>query len=193
MLDSVAPAMPENLAQAEDAVDLDLDISSPAPLDEVKDSVSPPITAAGDLPSLELPEFGADLPVAGTPAPAPADAPLEFGVDLPSLEPVAAPTADAGGMDFGIEVPPVPAPAPAFDLGDISLDLDEPAAPAPAAEPESVADLSSDPMARKLELADEFRQIGDADGARELLQEVVELAQDAGLKARAQSMLDSLS
>jgi len=54
-------------------------------------------------------------------------------------------------------------------------------------------DLSADPMARKLELADEFRQIGDADGARELLQEVIEQAQDAGLKARAQSMLDTLS
>ena len=102
-------------------------------------------------------------------------------------------SADAEGLDFGIEAPPAPAPAPAFDLGDISLDLDAPAAAAPAAELDPMGELSADPMARKLELAEEFRQIGDADGARELLQEVVEQAQDAGLKARAQSMLDSLS
>jgi len=192
ILDSVAPPVAENLAPA-DGVDLDLDISSPVPLDEVNDSVAPPVTAAGDLPPLELPEFGASLPAAPAAAPA-ADAPLEFGVDLPSLDPAPAPaSASADGLDFGIEVPPVPAPPPAFDLGDISLDLDAPAAEAPAPESASVGELSADPMARKLELADEFRQIGDADGARELLQEVVEQAQDAGLKARAQSMLDSLS
>jgi len=188
ILDSVAPAAPENFAPANDGVDLDLDISSPAPLDEVNDSVAPPITAAGDLPALDLAEFGSSLPSA--PAPAPAEAPLEFGVDLPSLD---APAADAEGLDFGVEASPAPAPAPAFDLGDISLDLDAPAEPAPSAELDPAGDLSADPMARKLELADEFRQIGDADGARELLQEVVEQAQDAGLKARAQSMLDSLS
>ncbi len=191
ILDSVAPAVPENLAPADDGVDLDLDISSPAPLDEVNDSVAPPVTAAGDLPPLELPEFGANLPSA--PTPAPVEAPLEFGVDLPSLEPTPVQSADAEGLDFGIEAPPAPAPAPAFDLGDISLDLDTPAAAAPAAELDPMGELSADPMARKLELAEEFRQIGDADGARELLQEVVEQAQDAGLKARAQSMLDSLS
>ena len=47
-------------------------------------------------------------------------------------------------------------------------------------------------MHRKFELAEEFRQIGDVDGARELLQEVLENSQDEGLKARAQGMLDSL-
>ena len=31
----------------------------------------------------------------------------------------------------------------------------------------------SEPMARKIELADEFRRIGDHEGARELLEEVV--------------------
>ena len=49
-----------------------------------------------------------------------------------------------------------------------------------------------DPMERKFELAEEFRQIGDLDGARELLQEVVANA-DGGLQAKAQAMLDSLS
>ena len=49
-----------------------------------------------------------------------------------------------------------------------------------------------DPLARKLELAEEFRQIGDIDGARDLLEEVV--AKAAGtLRAKAQAMLDALS
>jgi pilus assembly protein FimV len=46
-------------------------------------------------------------------------------------------------------------------------------------------------MARKLDLAEEFRQIGDVDGARELLQEVLATSQGP-VKAKAQAMLDSL-
>jgi pilus assembly protein FimV len=40
-------------------------------------------------------------------------------------------------------------------------------------------------------LAEEFRQIGDTDGARDLLEEVVAKATGT-LKTRAQSMLDDL-
>ena len=100
---------------------------------------------------------------------------------------------------------PVTQPEP-FDLSDISLDLDLPpesghgvlpaAASAASAldglELPSLEDGSSDdPLVRKLELAEEFRQIGDADGARDLLQEVVAKASGA-LKSRAQSMLADL-
>ena len=49
----------------------------------------------------------------------------------------------------------------------------------------------SDPLARKLELADEFRQIGDLEGARDLLQEVID-GSDGALKAKAQRILASL-
>jgi len=49
----------------------------------------------------------------------------------------------------------------------------------------------TEPMARKIELADEFRRIGDHEGARELLEEVVSKA-DGALKSRAQTMLDAL-
>ena len=48
-----------------------------------------------------------------------------------------------------------------------------------------------DPIARKLELAEEFRQIGDMEGARDLLEEVVAKSSGA-LKAKAQGMLDEL-
>ncbi len=49
----------------------------------------------------------------------------------------------------------------------------------------------SDPIARKLALADEFRQIGDFEGARDLLKEVVAHATGT-VKSKAQSMLDEL-
>ena len=46
-------------------------------------------------------------------------------------------------------------------------------------------------MARKIELADEFRRIGDHEGARELLEEVVAKA-EGPLRERAQGLLDNL-
>ena len=86
-----------------------------------------------------------------------------------------------------------------FDLSDISLDLDEPASPAaqPAEdEPdvlidEGIEDVESDPLARKLELAEEFRLIGDVEGARDLLQEIATNAEGA-MKAKALAMLENL-
>ena len=50
---------------------------------------------------------------------------------------------------------------------------------------------AGDPLSRKLELAEEFRQIGDTEGARDLLEEVLAKA-DGALKAKAQGMLNGL-
>ena len=52
--------------------------------------------------------------------------------------------------------------------------------------------LSDNPLERKLELAEEFRQIGDMEGARDLLEEVIAKA-DGALKSKAQGMLDHLA
>ncbi|HRH89232.1 MAG TPA: FimV/HubP family polar landmark protein, partial [Rubrivivax sp.] len=90
-----------------------------------------------------------------------------------------------------------------FDLGELTLDDDKAGAasrPAPLAVDEDfTASLPSlelgddaNPLARKLELAEEFRQIGDMEGARDLLEEVVAGA-DGALKTKAQGMLDRLS
>jgi pilus assembly protein FimV len=120
---------------------------------------------------------------------------------------------DAMSLDFSVpEVPELqtraaPKVEPStFDLSDISLDLDMPAtdhAPAPAAPAASSAfgdtgrtslqddNDDDDPLSRKLELAEEFRQIGDTDGARDLLHEVVAKSSGA-VKSRAQSMLADL-
>ncbi len=190
-LDSIAPATPP--APAEGA-DLDLDLSAPMPLDEVTDSVSPPTTEAGDLPPLDLP----DVPTTTIVAKA---AEVASAIDVPQMARTV--PGDGNGLDFDFDddktvvgSPAAAAPAPAgFDLSEISLDLDAPGEPAAAAPIEEIAPapMPADPMARKLELAEEFRQIGDADGARELLQEVIDNAQDGPLKAKAQSMLDSLN
>jgi pilus assembly protein FimV len=68
---------------------------------------------------------------------------------------------------------------PALDFGAV-----------PAPEADAPID-PTDPLARKLELAEEFRQIGDTEGARDLLEEVVAKA-SGPLKSRAQSLLDAL-
>ena len=91
-----------------------------------------------------------------------------------------------------------------FDLSGISLDLDRPSVPAsdPGLDSESgFADLdlslpegdgAADPFARKLELAEAFSQIGDVEGARELLNEVISNSEGA-LKAKARTMLADLA
>jgi pilus assembly protein FimV len=181
---------------------LDLDISAPAPLDEVTDSVSPSALESSDLPELSFPgeSFDSSQPVSQAMA-AQAEAPIE----LPEL---ALPDLGDGGLDFDLTADEHPAAetgeASSFDMGSISLDLDDPAA-APAnevAEPAAEDDwLNSaqpesgvnDPMARKFDLAEEFRQIGDLDGARELLAEVLENTPDGALRSKAQSMLDGLN
>ncbi len=126
---------------------------------------------------------------------------------------------DLMAFDLSLDPPSAPEPAAAapatqdlgmaFDLSDISLDLDAPASPAAAPAPQAAEPASSgvdsrvselpdleedgvDPFERKLELAEEFRQIGDMDGARELLQEVIARAEGA-VQAKARSMLNTLT
>ncbi|MBA3625379.1 MAG: hypothetical protein H0W48_13205, partial [Methylibium sp.] len=91
-----------------------------------------------------------------------------------------------------------------FDLPPLNLDISSQPAPL-AGEAEAVDEFSDvatldlpgvatpdDALARKLELAEEFRQIGDVEGARDLLQEVI--AQSGGtLKRRAEGMLHDLA
>lgn len=74
-----------------------------------------------------------------------------------------------------------------FDLGNLSLDLPGATAASNAVD----AGVSGDPLETKLALAAEFRDIGDADGARALVQEVADEATGA-LKARAVKMLADL-
>lgn len=80
-----------------------------------------------------------------------------------------------------------------FDMSDLSLDLDVPSklAAAPESAANGLAAAADDPLATKLALAQEFDAIGDADGARTLIEEVMAEASGA-LKAQAQRMLANL-
>jgi len=101
-----------------------------------------------------------------------------------------------GDLEFDLsdaDLPAAPMPAPvssspdteaALDFGDFSIDSSQGSLPA-ADSPEANS------LARKLELAEEFRQIGDNEGARDLLEEVLSKSEGA-VRARAQGMLDRL-
>jgi pilus assembly protein FimV len=74
-----------------------------------------------------------------------------------------------------------------FDLDSLSLDLNGPSTQSP---PNSVA-TEEDPLTTKFLLAEEFRSLGDADGARSLAEEVLTEARGP-LKVKAQAFLNSL-
>jgi pilus assembly protein FimV len=182
-----APTLPAATPDVDLDLDLDLDTpSAAAPLDMGK----PPAAAANPASRMDLDFDFANEPVtvSGRPgAPAPAPSSMDFNLDDLSLDLTAPLPREAAK--------PAPAPAPnsSLDFGDFTLPLpsaDDTLPVSSAAQPELGPD-DADPIARKLELAEEFRQIGDMEGARDLLEEVI--AKSSGsLKAKAQGMLDEL-
>ena len=114
-------------------------------------------------------------------------------------------SADSRAMDFDLGEGSTVSPASLAGSaagGDTSYDfsrfpMSEPGllaetAPTTPGNLDDVPIEGGDPLARKLELAEEFRQIGDIDGARDLLEEVVSKAAGT-LRAKAQAMLDALA
>lgn len=165
---------------AEAPIDLDLDLD----------------VASLDVPSLDMPPEGAMevtqpiKPMAQFDARTPSES--GSGLDylkLPAGDAVAASTTTAAAFDFGSVSLDLGTPSsketgePALDYSSIRGSFES----GPAATVDT-----SDPLARKFELAEEFRQIGDMEGARDLLEEVVAQASEP-LKSRAQSKLDSLA
>jgi pilus assembly protein FimV len=143
------------------------------------------------LPSEPLmPDFNLDAP-----APAPdialemfpvasnEPASIDFNIDLPPLdvpaaeavaEP-AAPAADAG-LDFKI------------DVGDLNINLDDTST---QAAPSGRKDGHWYDVQQKFDLAKAYQEMGDNDGAREILQEVIKEG-DAEQKDQAEKLLGSL-
>jgi pilus assembly protein FimV len=191
-----APVAPPAFQPAADATldggNLDLDLELPLP----------PATAPIE-PTFAL---GENTQPFATTAANPRTDTLDFSLDeidpktIPVRQPrpeavaptVALPPRDKvdDGLDFDLGdlggEAPAPKPAAAtdstLDFGEFGLDTDTPEPP---------ADPAHDPLSRKIELAEEFRQIGDMEGARDLLEEVIAKA-DGALKSKAQGMLDRL-
>jgi pilus assembly protein FimV len=130
----------------------------------------------------------------------------------PAAKPAPAPEPEASFLSEGLNFTPEPftpppkpvaaakaAPAPAadsgmleFDLGALSLDLDGPSTESPAHAVEPSSGAGDSPLETKFLLAEEFRSLGDTDGARSLAEEV--LAEASGpLKVKAQAFLNALS
>ena len=174
------PAPPPARAQADD----DATVMAPAPVRAPPpplDEPAPYVTPVEDMLSFSAPSnFGSLSPATPPPAPTPAAAvdPLPFSNSAFSLDLDLPPaTATAAGDNL---LPPFERDAPASPTELDALDTNDPD-----------VDMG-DPLVRKLELADEFRQIGDLEGARDLLQEVVDNA-DGALRAKAEGMLASLN
>ena len=81
-----------------------------------------------------------------------------------------------------------------FDLGALSLDLDSQTTESQKITTEAgeLSGSSEDPLETKFALAEEFRAIGDVDGARSLAEEVLAHA-SGSLKGKAQAFLNALS
>lgn len=161
-------------------------VRQPAPAPAPAAAAAPVAPAAGVDLDLDL-DFSLDeaqaQPRAVTPAASTMPAPIAAAPDnslafeAPSLPPLTAEPAPAAS-----------APAAAdnmmnFDLGGLSLDLGTPS--------EQPGAGSEDPLATKLALADEFKAIGDTDGARALIEEIIAEA-SGDMKARAQKALAAL-
>ena len=202
---------PQEAVPSFDFSRVDLDLPSGT------DSATTPATEANAAPApapAETLDFSLDSSF-GFPTPAPAaETPAEeddFGLsrldftDTPATfdtpAPPAAPATTPPDDDFGLgaldlptaeaaTAPPVVTDAlPDFaaDFGLDGLDLDPPSSPSTEAETTD----SNDPLNTKLDLAQEFAMIGDSEGARTLIEEVLSEAQGT-LKTRAQKMLNEL-
>ena len=181
---------------AESAVDFDLDldfsvddepalamppVNPPAPVYVPEPTVAMQVPADPIFDGLDM-DFSADQ--TAVMAPQVIDNSLSFNVDpLPvvSMPAASAPTQPDSGM---LE----------FDMGSLSLDLGGPVTESPALAKASVAAPAAldGPLETKFALAEEFRALGDSDGARSLASEVVAQAQGA-LKTKAQAFLNALS
>jgi pilus assembly protein FimV len=187
-------SLPPEVANLSTDLDLDLDVDLDAPTEPGLDDLPLPTEMTAPLGTdFELP----DETTARLDRPAPADdGSLDFELPSPT-EPVTEArdeprtgSTDFGALDFEFEPPterndPPPAEEtfPEFQPSGSPDDI------APVSE---YGALTDDPLARKLELAEEFRQIGDLEGARDLLEEVLAKA-DGALKSKAQGMLDRLA
>jgi pilus assembly protein FimV len=176
---------------------LDLDLGGPSATPE-KTDFAPSGTLVLDSQESRAASGGLDFDLGGG-ADTPADTGGGLNFELPGAAPAApdttlAPAASAsgGGLDFDLNLgggDTKEASAP-MDLSAISLDLGTPGeAAAPAGDAQ--ADPKWQEVATKLDLAKAYEEMGDKDGARELLNEVLREG-DAAQQGQANQLLAKL-
>lgn len=194
---------PEPAAESASVLDMDLsdagDLAEPEEVvgGEVSNAMDFDIDPLVAEPAMDVPvpAFGNDIDFEVLPLEEPATSTEEAAIsssfdEIPALDfavtddklDALAPAAEeekAELADFDFDIGPLteePAPAPGIDFSAINLDLDdvpdvsEPVAPASANE---VGESDNPEVATKLELALAYDEMGDVEGARELLQEVL--------------------
>ena len=210
-----APAAAAAAAPAAAAPTLDFDLGGGG---AAQGPASAPDIALDAAPVKEASAPALDFDLGGAPAAAKADdgdktqllkkedangAGIDFNLDLGGGAPAAAPkaeepkpaaAADAGlnfdiNLDLGGGAPGAEKSAPPMDLSAISLDLG--GAPSAPAAPAGGTDPKWQEVATKLDLAKAYEEMGDKDGARELLNEVMKDG-DAAQKGTAQQLLAKL-
>lgn len=181
-------------------------------LDDFDERPAPATTAAAASSAESGFDFDFDLDAAPTVVTPPVAEPV---VDVPAPTPVSSPAKEELSFDFDLDVPsvatPAAAPAPApdepepfrLDLPDVDLGSAEVSPPAMQREqPESVSaslddelgDLGvfgDDAVATKLDLARAYMDMGDPDGARSMLEEVIAEG-DSTQQDEARKLLASL-
>jgi pilus assembly protein FimV len=166
-------------------------------------------SAGGSSESAAAPAPDFDLDIEGQKHPAAAATDLSAAEAAPSIDFDLAPSSQsaAPAVDVSTEAPKEEKSGFDFDLSGLDFPSSKPAAaaetPAPAAKPSGssldLADLSLDSGAEsggeavgtKLELAKAYLEIGDKDGAREILQEVAKEGSSAQ-KEEAKKLIASL-
>jgi pilus assembly protein FimV len=188
-----AVATPDIALDAVATPDIALDAEPAGQATEVGGLQDMAAAADAGVPPAEplMPDFNLDAPPhAATevsldvPPSAPSEpASIDFNIELPPLdtpaaepEPVAAAPVTDAGLDFKI------------DVGDLNINLDEPST---AAVPPGGKDGHWYDVQQKFDLAKAYQEMGDNDGAREILQEVIKEG-DAEQQDQAQKLLSSL-
>jgi pilus assembly protein FimV len=186
--ESVLQQQTEAKASEEDLSDFDLDLQLDPPSstqsddeflsgleDQMKDlpPVEPPTLTPADLDDLDLPE-DFDLSLADEPEAPAAAKPDAFASELDDVN------AELDRLSQSLEHPPI---EPSFTEEDAALGGDE---------PEFDFLSGTDEVATKLDLAQAYIDMGDADGARDILGEVLKEGDD-GQKGEAKEMLSRLA
>ncbi|QLG94141.1 peptidoglycan-binding protein [Pseudomonas yamanorum] len=185
--ESVLQQQTEAKASQEDLSDFDLDLQLDPPSSQADDDfmsgleeqmkdlppVEPPTLTPAALDDLDLPE-DFDLSLADEPDASLASKPNAFSSELDDVN------AELGRLSQSLEHPPI---EPTFTAEDAAVGHDEP----------DFDFLSgTDEVATKLDLAQAYIDMGDADGARDILGEVLSEG-DAGQKSEAKEMLSRLA